>query len=381
VTFATALTSSGGTLTKFGSGTLTLSAVNTYTGVTNVLGGELDLNAVGGNAIAGNLTFLDYGTVKLLQSNQIASGKTLYLSTGNGTFDLQGFNQTLANVQLGSGSIVSSGGIMTSTAAFNMQNGFVSAVLCGSAGLNKNLGGTVTLSGANIYTGPTTITAGKLLLSGGDNRLPTTTSVVLTNTNGAILDLNGQNQTIASLSGGGANGGNVTLGGGTLTLDSTLNGSPDSIYSGVISGTCGKLTKLGPNMLTLSGANTYNGTTTISSGTLALAGKGQISATSQIVNNATFLIVDNIASHTLGAITGTGTTQLNDGAQLTATSVVQDILTIGSGATFTIQPIPGGPMALSENLTSVPEASTLILLGIGVVGLLGYIWRQRKHRA
>jgi autotransporter-associated beta strand protein len=134
-------------------------------------------------------------------------------------------------------------------------------------------------------------------------------------------------------------------------------------------------------MLTLSGANTYNGTTTISSGTLALAGKGQISATSQIVNNATFLIVDNIASHTLGAITGTGTTQLNDGAQLTATSVVQDILTIGSGATFTIQPIPGGPMALSENLTSVPEASTLILLGIGVVGLLGYIWRQRKHRA
>lgn len=48
-----------------------------------------------------------------------------------------------------------------------MQAGAVSAILGGPVDLNKTTGGTVTLSGANTYTGTTTVSGGTLNLGGG----------------------------------------------------------------------------------------------------------------------------------------------------------------------------------------------------------------------
>ena len=94
------------------------------------------------------------------------------------------------------------------------------------------------------------------------NLLPTATPVTV-NAN-ATLDINGISQTIGSLSGAG----NVTLGGGSLTVASTT----DSPFSGVISGNGGSLVKTGANALVLCGTNSYSGPTTISGGKLVVNG-------------------------------------------------------------------------------------------------------------
>jgi hypothetical protein len=58
-------------------------------------------------------------------------------------------------------------------------------------------------------------------------------------------------------------------------------------------------------------------------------------------------------------------------------SIVVDTLTMESGATVTIQAIPGG-YYMGNTITAVPEPSTLVLMGIGSIGLFAYAWRRRK---
>ena len=65
----------------------------------------------------------------------------------------------------------------------------------------------------NTYTGTTTVGGGTLKLSGGANRLPTSTAVTTT---GGTLDLNGQNQTVTMLA---STGGGLT---NSATTDATL---------------------------------------------------------------------------------------------------------------------------------------------------------------
>ena len=161
----------------------------------------------------------------------------------------------------------------------------------------------------------------------------------------------------------------------------------------------GGLTKYGPGTLILSALNSYTGDTTVNGGTLEIAGGIDPNGTSLIdihsgmavlktvsVNKtnlnintaalATFEVADT--SHIVGDITGSGTTQVDAGSSLTAQSINQDTLTLGIGARVTIQPIPGGPLALSANIKPVPEPSTLTLLVIGAISLLACTWRGKS---
>jgi autotransporter-associated beta strand protein/T5SS/PEP-CTERM-associated repeat protein len=77
--------------------------------------------------------------------------------------------------------------------------------------------------------------------------------------------------------GAGSTGGVLLGGTGSLVNDGTLifNRSDASTYSGDLSGS-GKVAKQGAGQLTLAGANSYSGLTTISTGTIALSGTGSI---------------------------------------------------------------------------------------------------------
>ena len=225
--------SGGGSLSQTGSATLTLSGPNTYTGSTIVSGGIL---TAGNNAAFG-----------------VNSAVTV---SGGSVLDVHGYNVSTGSLS-GAGSVTLGNGSLTT------GSGTFSGVISGTGSLTKNTAGTLSLSGSNTYLGTTTVSAGTLQ-AGANNTLSPNSPVLMTNTGGAVLSLNGFDETIPSLSGGGGSGGNVTLGTGTLTLAGNIN----TTYSGAISGT-GGITISGTGTFQLAGANnTYQGTTTITKGTL-----------------------------------------------------------------------------------------------------------------
>ncbi|WP_426425248.1 beta strand repeat-containing protein [Bradyrhizobium genosp. A] len=284
-TFAHNIAGTGITVSKSGAGILTVSGANTYSGTTTVNGGHLTAGAAN--------TFS-------------ASSAVVLANTAGVALDLAGFNQTIGslagggttggNVTLGAGTLTT-GGDNTSTA--------YAGVISGTGGLTKQGTGTMTVSGANTYSGTTTVNGGHLT-AGAANTFSASSAVVLANTAGVALDLAGFNQTIGSLAGGGTTGGNVTLGAGTLT---TGGDDTSTAYAGVISGT-GGLTKQGTGTMTVSGANTYSGTTTVSGGHLTAGAANTFSASSAVVLANTAGVALDLAgfNQTIGSLAGGGTT-------------------------------------------------------------------------
>ena len=305
-------------LVKNGTGIQTLSgpAGNTYTGLTLVNAGELDLNkAAGFNAIGGNLTIGDgiggsnADIVKLLASNQIIDSSAVLIHGTTGRLDLNNFNETIASFA-DTGAVVvdgSSVNLGSGTLTFGDANNLTfSGAITGVGGkLIKNGTGTQTFAGtttANTFSGLTTVNAGELDLNktagtlaiGGNltigdglgggansdivkllasNQIIATSAVQIDGTTGR-LDLNNFNQTIASLADRTGstitvNGSSVNLGSGTLTFGDATN----TTFSGAITGVNGNLIKNGTGTQTLAGtttANTFSGLTTVNAGELDL---------------------------------------------------------------------------------------------------------------
>ncbi|MFU2071903.1 autotransporter-associated beta strand repeat-containing protein, partial [Bordetella hinzii] len=136
----------------------------------------------------------------------------------------------------------------------------LSGALTGTGSLIKQGTGNFTLSGANLYSGGTSIESGTLT-AGRGQALGTGG---LTVANGALMDFNGYDQTLTTLDGAGE----VRLGSAALTVGA---GDLDSHFAGALDGD-GSLTKLGAGTLTLSGTSHYTGPTTVSAGTLAVDG-------------------------------------------------------------------------------------------------------------
>jgi autotransporter-associated beta strand protein/probable HAF family extracellular repeat protein len=309
-------------LTKVGSGTLMLSGVNTYSGATNINAGTLQGGA--SNAFSPN------------SAVTIASGALL---------DLGGFNQTIASVA-GAGTVTNGG--VSSPAALtaggdNSSTTFSGVIQDGTSAtaLIKVGSGTLTLSGANTYSGATNINAGAVR-GGASNTFSPNSAVTIAS--GALLDLRGFNQTIGSLTGTGT----VTNSGVSSPAALTAGGDNSSTtFSGVIQdGTSATaLTKTGAGTLTLSGANSYTGLTSIVAGTLALSGTS-IASSSGVLDLGTFDISATSAGATIGTLSGNGIVRLGSRT-----------LTISNGSTGFSGAINGsGGLTLS--------AGTLVLAGI-----------------
>ena len=154
-------------------------------------------------------------------------------------------------------SLQSQGGIVDT----NGNNATLTGAISGPGGLSKIGAGTLTLSGQSTYTGATTVNVGTLQAGAVNAFSPSSAFSVAS---GAVVSLAGFNQTIGSLAGAGA----VTLGAATLT---TGNDNTSTTFSGVMSGT-GGLTKIGNGILTLTGANSFTGATTVNAGGLVVNG-------------------------------------------------------------------------------------------------------------
>jgi len=295
------LAGNGSALNKTTNGTVTLSGVNTYTGNTTVTAGTLTDGV----------------------SNAIPSASNLTVNGTTAVFNLgANHTNTVNGVTLnGNGSILGTGNsTLTSTGGFQVMNGTVTAILAGNgSALNKTTNGTVTLAGANTYTGATNVTAGTLVVS-STGSLPT--NGVLNVAAGAVFTEN-QNGTIATLNNNGLINGNGTLtattynlgngsqintslGNGTLISNGNV-GVNSTIASTNISIQSGTMTLQQPNLLSPNAtANITNGATLVlgngNTSILGLDGNGTVNDANGILN-----VIDGFGTFN-GTVTGaTGT--------------------------------------------------------------------------
>ena len=284
----------GGTggMTKLGSGTLTVSGNNTYSGSTAINAGIL--TASGTSALSSSSTVVLANT----------AGVTLNLSTNATAGSLAGGGANGGSVTLGSHTLT--------VGADNTSTTF-SGSISGTGGLTKTGSGTLTLNGTNSYTGTTTINAGTLAVSGGTAIADTGQRCPGQRGRGQFQRLERRDD--RPLSGGGASGGTVSLGGGTLSPGAS---NTNTTFSGTIGGT-GGLTKVGTGTLTLTNTNTFGGNTTVSAGTLQLGNGSSAngSVAGNIVDNAALSFNNPTDQTYAGNISGTGTVAENGEGTLT----------------------------------------------------------------
>lgn len=317
LTLSGGITNGGFAVTFGGSGNITESGVISGTGAL-IKNDSGTLNLTGVNTFSGGST-LNGGTV-------IVYGSSLGASTGaatinSATLEIAATVTSARNFTLGSAAST----VMVDPTLIFTANG----VFSGTGALNKTGTGTLVLGGANTYTGATNINAGTL--REGTANVITDTSAVTVAT-GATYDLNSFSETIGSLAGGGT----VTSGAaGALTL--TAGGDNTStLFSGVLQDGSAAIsfTKAGTGTLTLTGANTYSGATTISGGILtadSISGNALGSTSSITVNSGGTLLlggtndqINNAATVTLAG----GTLNKGNGSEGTASSVGLGALTL-----------------------------------------------------
>ena len=266
--------------TKVGSGTLTLSGDNSaasYTGRIIIDAGTIsissDNNLGSSNTLDADRLTLQGGTLLTTADFTLNTNRGITLSTDGGT------------INTNTGTTLTYGGVITGSTAFTKEGA-----------------GILVLSGTSDYTGATTISEGTLRVTGA---LDDTAITVGTN---GTYDVDA-NDAVGSIAGEGSIdiASSVTL---TIGADNS-----STTLSGVISGD-GNLIKVGIGTITLSGANDYTGSTTISNGVIKASHNtalGTIAGGTSVANGAALELSGSI---TIGseALTLIGTGISNGGA-------------------------------------------------------------------
>jgi len=197
------------------------------------------------------------------------------LTANGGTLDLNGNSITVAAFSGSASAVItdnSSSANATLTAGDSTSTSYAGQLTNGSNGktlaFTKQGSGALTLSGTNTYSGGTTIAAGTVIMGNAAALGATTGNLALT---AGTLDLNGNSLTVGTLSG---NSGAVITSSTAGTITLAAGSSTTSAYAGVIQDGLATVTlaKSGTAILGLSGNNSYSGGTTISAGTIGMAG-------------------------------------------------------------------------------------------------------------
>jgi autotransporter-associated beta strand protein len=370
ITYNSPITSAvGGSLGKFGAGTLILNNTATYDGITLINSGTLQVGNGGTTgSIPSNTNISDSGTLAWNRSDNytlsgVISGSGAITKFSPGDLRLTGINTFTGNVTMNTATPVPSSGSITITNSSalgvgpktitiidNSPNNTASLQLDGSAG-NINLASNISFTtSSNIGTGGIVNVAGDNVING--------------------------NFTLSS--GGGST--QLTVQGGTLTLAAGATLTPNTtarhlILNGAANGNLNaaakdqtqinflSLDKLGAGTWTLAAANTYSGPTAISGGTLKIANVSALGTavlTQPTTDNGT-----NISS--TGTLDLNGLSNVNEVIRLNGTGLGGNGALVNSGAATTL----GGTVASLTSAavgTGLGTAPTVTITGGGGTG-------------
>ncbi|MEZ5386880.1 MAG: autotransporter-associated beta strand repeat-containing protein [Prosthecobacter sp.] len=326
-------------LIKNGVGTLYLngSEGNTYTGDTIVNAGTLRLGKTAGVAsVSGDIIVNAGGTLQLSTNDQIAD--TAGITINGGTISGWNTDETIAFLTQNDGGLTSGGNVghVTITGALTLAGGNTLVINSNSGSSNPsswNVGSAI-LTGANILIGGTngdgnprsSLTIG----SGGLTMIGRTITMNVGNA-GVILNLNGD------FTGGGTNTINTNstatiqplleIGSATRTFNILYGTTTISVE---VSGSGGGIVKTGAGLLQLTVGNSYSGATTVSGGTLSIAGgDGRLLSTTGILidNDSVFQVGSPNAPNNDGV-----SNRVNTAATLTMGGGTFNLMTAAAGA-------------------------------------------------
>ncbi len=283
-------------LTLAGGGLLIVSNTNSYSGVTNISDGTLQLGNVNAVPLGSGASAVQLGSLGVLDLAGLSPTFNGLNGVGTVTSSVSG----AINLTLGDGDTSSGfGGVL--------QNG------SGTLALTKIGNGTLILSTANTYSGGTTINAGTIQLAiQGNSALGT--GPVTVNSGGTLYLIENNISNPLVLNGGtlfGTDGyGNSWNGPITLSGTSTVIADYDITFSNVVSGSGGLIAASNHGQLSLSASNTFTGATTVS-GILALTNSAALSMSTLDTSDSGTLKVTSLAAVTLGGLSGPGTTTIS----------------------------------------------------------------------
>ena len=280
------------------------------------------------------------------------------------TFDDSGSNSSPVTL---TAAVLPGSVTVNSTLAYTLAG---AGKVSGSTGLMKTNSGTLTILTTNDYTGST-------YLGGGTVSVPLLTSGLLASPLGAASsassnlvfdggDLQYTGPTVSI-----DRGATLNAGGGTVEITSATS---TLTLSGSIRGTSGgNLTKAGNGTLLLTGANSFDGATTISAGNLQVGNGGAAGSLSvgAVTNNAALTFNRSDSFSVANSITGSGNLTNNGSGTLTlAGTNSYDGLTVANSGTLTLDnsgALGNSSSVLVTSTTGGALGGTRVAMNSGVV--------------
>jgi fibronectin-binding autotransporter adhesin len=388
-TFAYVISGTG-SVSQMGTGTLTLTADNTYSGTTYLnctlqVGNGSTIGSIANSSGVVNDGALVFNRSNTYTYDHVISGTGSVSVMGGGALILSGDNTYTGTTTIAAGSTLQVGAGSTTGAiagdivnngnfVFNRSNAYTyDRVISGAGNVTVTGSGTLILTGDNTCTGTTTIPTGSMLQIGDGGAAGSIATNYLFVMGGTLCFNRSDAYTFSKvLSGWGpvrvTGGGTLTLTcqntytqmitidagstlrvSGTGTLGQTNNVIVDNgalVFNRSTAYTCansitgdGPVHQMGPGALTLSGSNTYTGLTTVSAGTLTYGiakatGPGDVLVSGGTLNLGSYSGTSAAVTLAGGAITGSGT--------LTSTSG----FTVSSGA---VSAVLAGAVGLTKS--------------------------------